>query len=360
LNSPIVSSIDIYPIKSTSGISLSHAWVDECGVSFDRRFVVIDHQGQFITARTEPRLCLIKSCITESGLILTAPNMEPLIIRYEQFTNHYQQVSVWNDAIQGQYCALEYDFWLSDYLEKPCQLLYFGQQSQRLVKNSDKSVAFADGYPLLLIAQASLDDLNSRLAYLDHQVPMAQFRPNIVVKKTEAFAEDNWQRIQIGEVEFSVPKPCSRCIFTTVNPLTGENHKRQEPLATLKSYRQVADGDVMFGQNLIALNQGKISLNDEVIILDKKASPDFVLINPARKRQQQALISDYSTEENLSLHCIKVIDDTHDVKTFILKNETNEAINYIAGQHLPIQLAIDGETIHRAIHYLLHQPVQET
>jgi len=344
LNSPVVSSIDIYPIKSTAGISLSHTWLDDSGLSFDRRFVVTDHQGQFITARTEPRLCLIKSCLTEEGLILTAPNMPALEIKYRSFTQHYQQVTVWNDEIQGQYCDLAYDLWLSDYLNKPCQLLYFGQQSQRQVKDSDKPVTFADGYPLLLIAQASLDDLNSRLS--NFHVPMAQFRPNLVINNTKAFAEDNWQRIQIGAVEFEVSKPCSRCIFTTVNSLTAEKHAKQEPLTTLKSYRQVASGDVMFGQNLIPLNKGKISLSDEVIILEKKASPNFVLKNPA-KAQKKSNLSQFSNAEQLSLRCVKIINETHDVKTFIFKNEADELIHYLAGQHLPINIEINGQKISR-------------
>lgn len=344
MTSPIISSIDIYPIKSTAGISLSHTWLDDHGLSYDRRFVVTDHQGQFITARTEPRLCLIKSCLIEEGLVLTAPNMPPLTIKYKSFTKHYQQVSVWKDDIQGQYCDLAYDLWLSDYLEKPCQLLYFGEKSQRQVKNSDKSVAFADGYPLLLISQTSLDDLNSRLQ--DHYVPMAQFRPNLVVQNTQAFAEDNWQRIQIGEVEFDLPKPCSRCIFTTVNSVTGEKHTKQEPLKTLKSYRQVADGNVMFGQNLIALNKGQISLGDQVEVLATKALPDFMLKNPA-KGQKAAVSSQFSNAEKLSLSCVKITNETHDVKTFFLKNESNELVKYLAGQHLPIELVIDSKKISR-------------
>jgi len=313
-------------------------------LSFDRRFVVTDHQGQFITARTEPRLCLIKSCLTEEGLILTAPNMPVLEIKYRSFTQHYQQVTVWNDEIQGQYCDLAYDLWLSDYLDKPCQLLYFGQQSQRQVKDSDKPVTFADGYPLLLIAQASLDDLNSRLDNL--HVPMAQFRPNLVINNAKAFAEDNWQRIQIGEVEFEVSKACSRCILTTVNSLTAEKHEKQEPLTTLKSYRQVASGDVMFGQNLIPLNKGKISLSDEVIVLEKKASPDFVLKNPA-KAQKRLNLGKFSTAEQLHLRCVKIINETHNVKTFVFKNEANELIHYLAGQHLPINIEISGQKVSR-------------
>ena len=345
MSSAIVSSIDIYPIKSTAGISLSNAWVDQYGLSFDRRFVLTDHNGQFITARTKSKLCLISSSLTQEGLALTAPNMPPLIISYTHFSKIYQKICLWQDTIEAQYCASNYDQWFSQYLNTPCQLLYFGQQSKRLVANSDKEVAFADGYPLLLITQASLDDLNSHLP--DVNVPMAQFRPNIVINNTEAFAEDSWRSIRIANVEFELVKPCSRCIFTTINTINGEKNKQQEPLNTLKTYRQVASGEVMFGQNLIALNQGKISLGDKVHITKKQLPPVFLSKKTAKKHQSNQQKKVYSTASNLTLQCIKIVQETHDVKTFILKNEVNESIQYLAGQHLPISLKINGKSIQR-------------
>ena len=349
MTSGVVSSIDIYPIKSTAGISLSHAWIDQHGLSFDRRFVLSDRNGRFITARTQSQLCLISTSLTQGGLVLTAPNMPPLMIRYDHFSGHYQKVNVWQDTIQAQYCSTDYDQWFSQYLNSPCQLLYFGEQSQRSVHNSKQEVAFADGYPLLLISQASLTDLNARLSAL--QVPMAQFRPNIVISNTAAFAEDSWRFITIADVEFELVKPCSRCIFTTVNTVSGEKNRQQEPLRTLKTYRQVANGDVLFGQNLIALNTGKISLGDKVNVIKSKSSPTFVIKKTEKKVNQKAIELTkqvYSTAPVLSLICIKVVQETHDVKTFLLKNETNEPVQYIAGQHLPISLEINGINIERS------------
>lgn len=275
--SPILQSLHIYPIKSIAGISLSNSWVDDLGLSFDRRFVVSDLNGQFITARTEPTLCLIRVNLTEHGVILTAPDMPALVINYRELSSEYQNITVWNDDIQAQYGNKTYDLWFSQYLKKPCQLLYFGENSQRCVSNSHKKIAFADGYPLLLISQASLDDLNKKMSGQSPQeISMAQFRPNLVVNSCDAFAEDTWQHIRIGEVEFEVSKPCSRCIFTTVNPTSAGKHPQQEPLKTLTTYRQVASGDVMFGQNLIALNQGSIKQDDEIIVLKKQSAPVFV------------------------------------------------------------------------------------
>ncbi|XQW84640.1 YcbX family protein [Thalassotalea piscium] len=272
-----LSAISIYPIKSTAGITLSNSWVDDYGLSFDRRFVITDPTGEFISARTEPSLCLIQASITPNGLVITAPGMPLLEINYKDFSTDYQPVRVWQDTINSLHCAENIDLWFSQYLKRPCKLHFFAHNSSRYVKNSHKEVSFADGYPLLLISQASLNDLNHRLDDLAQaKVAMSQFRPNLVVDNTEAFAEDTWRHIRIGEVEFELVKPCSRCIMTTVDPSTGEKHPKQQPLNTLKEFRQVKSGDVMFGQNLIALNKGQIHLGDEVTILDSQPSPTFI------------------------------------------------------------------------------------
>lgn len=266
-----VQSLHIYPIKSSAGISLSHAWVDNYGLSFDRRFVLTTLDGQFITARTQPTLCLINVNITPEGLVLTAPDMPLLEVKTQKFSEQYHNVTVWNDSIEALYCHQHYDKWFSQYLGIPCQLHFFAERSTRYVKNRNSQVAFADGYPLLITTQATLDDLNHRL--INHNVSMDQFRPNIVVKNSETFAEDTWKHIRIGEVEFEITKPCSRCIFTTVDPNTGEKHSKQEPLTTLKQYRQMENGDVIFGQNMVALNKGTIRQGDTITIIEQQNAP---------------------------------------------------------------------------------------
>lgn len=267
-----LAAINIYPIKSTAGLSLSNAWIDHLGLACDRRFVLSDPQGKFITARTQPKLCLVQAHLLADGLILTAPNMPELIIRYQSITAHYQTVTVWHDDIQAQCCPNDINQWFSDYLQQSCQLLFFGEHSTRPVKNSNKQVAFADGYPLLVISQASLDALNARSARVNI---MAQFRPNLVVDNCPAFAEDSWQKIKIGDVEFEVSKPCSRCIFTTVDPKTGEFDKSREPLTSLAKFRKGDDGEVYFGQNLIPLNMGKIKTGDAIKVLSHKVADSY-------------------------------------------------------------------------------------
>lgn len=274
-----VSNLYIYPIKSTKGISLPEAHIDELGLDFDRRFVISDNSGQFISARTEPTLCLITTTLTEHGLTLSAPTMPTLTLVYKNFSEQYKSVNVWDDEIAGQVCSTEANSWCSDYLQRPCQLLYFGKASSRMKKtNTDnaRKVAFADGYPLLLISQASLNDLNQHLLTNNQKtVSMENFRPNIVVDNCLPFAEDGWQYIRIGEIEFKVSKPCERCILTTVNPDSGIKDPDQQPLSTLKAYRQTSSGDVLFGQNLIPLTSGRIKQGDKLTVSKSQQPPIF-------------------------------------------------------------------------------------
>lgn len=291
-----LSQINIYPIKSCAGISLSSSKVEQMGLEFDRRFVLTQTNGTFITARTDSTLCLVQTEVTATGLRLNAPGMPELIIKYAEFSEKYQTVKVWEDDINGQYCDPIYDHWFSQFLGKPCKLVFFGEQSKRRVKNSDSEVSFADGYPFLVISQQSLNDLNSRLAT---PVTMSQFRPNLVIDNCAPFEEDNWKKIRIGEVEFEIMKSCSRCIFTTVDPITGEKNPQLEPLSTLQKYRKDKKGDVLFGQNLIALNSGNLSLNDEVVVTERQTHTIHFDLGskPARKAGRSPIQAE-STEQS--------------------------------------------------------------
>ncbi|SEL48840.1 hypothetical protein SAMN05216262_11226 [Colwellia chukchiensis] len=304
-----LSSIHVYPIKSSAGVSISTSWVEEFGLALDRRFVITDPEGVFISARTEPSLCLIQANITASGLIVTAPNMPTLVINYQQLAVDYTEVIVWGDTISAQQCSVAINSWFSRYLQRPCQLLFFGASSQRFVKDKTSQVGFADGYPLLLISQASLDSLNRHYLANSPPIAMAQFRPNLVVENCPDFAEDTWQHIRIGEVEFEVSKPCARCIFTTVNPNTGIRHPAQEPLATLKKFRQVANGDILFGQNLIALNQGQIKCGDSVEVLKQQRPPSFTL-PPSTKNASTKPLTDSSQSKSKPLLTFKSFNKT--------------------------------------------------
>lgn len=338
---PNLKQITIYPVKSIAGIDLLTSQVELSGLAFDRRFVLSDSQGQFITARTENKLCLIHSQILPDGLQLNAPGMPELIIKYQDFAVQYQTVKVWSDQINAQYCSALCDQWFSDYLNRPCQLVYFGELSTRKAWNTNNEVSFADGYPLLLISQASLDDLNTRSTSV---INMTQFRPNVVVDHCEAFAEDGWKRIKIGEVVFDVYSPCARCVFTTINPLTAEPHQLREPLATLQKYRKDDKGALMFGQNIIPLNPGKINLDDPVTIIETKSQAVYVnnapIINAGADQHKQQ-------PKSFVLRCTKVTDETADVKTFEFQPYVAREISYKPGQHITIELVIEGKRINR-------------
>ncbi len=340
-----VSSLHIYPIKSTTGINLPSANVDELGLAFDRRFVLSDLLGQFITARTEPKLCLVRTQLIETGLIISAPNMPILTLNYQDFSAQYSKITVWGDEVLGQLCSDTANKWFSEYLQRPSQLLFFGQNSLRERKpNTDKArkLAFADGYPLLLISQASLSNLNQHLE--NNAVPsvsMSQFRPNIVVENCLPFAEDTWQHIRIGEVEFKVSKPCERCIFTTINPTTGEKHADLQPLKTLKSFRQTKQGEVLFGQNLIPLNKGMIKHGDNLVVISKQNPPTFnklkhhsTTIKPIEKKNT------LQQELSMQLTCQQIIDETHDVKTFVFTWPNAKPIEQLAGQHINLIISM--------------------
>ncbi|GAD02470.1 hybrid-cluster NAD(P)-dependent oxidoreductase [Agarivorans albus] len=343
MNDARVSQLSVYPIKSTAGIHLNHAFVEEHGLAFDRRFVVCQPDGKQITARTHPKLAQVHAALTQTGLQLRAENMPNLAIQYAEFYSHYKEIMIWKDTVQAQHCSESYDQWFSRYLGEKCHLVFFGEHSSRLVKQRESQVAFADGYPLLLLSEASLEDLNLR-STTKHS--MEQFRPNLVVKNTEAFAEDGWKRFKIGEVEFEVQNPCSRCVFTTLDQRTGEFDANKEPLSTLAKYRQGEDGNLYFGQNVVALNSGNISLYDPVEVLETR-TPERYPENVNKRSQTSPDKQQWQQGEALELRCLAVKQETHDVKTFIFEAPEQTLSEYLPGQYIGFEFEVDGKPLRR-------------
>lgn len=265
-----LNEIYIYPIKSAGPIVLSSSHVEEKGLQFDRRYMLIDEDGQFITGRTHPQLTQIQVQLVLGGLLVNAPEMASLTISEDKFSGDSIVSTVWGDDVNALHCNVECDIWFSLFLNKKCQLVYCSEATERFVKRKATQVSFADGYPLLLINQRSLDQFNTRL---DSPVSALHFRPNIVVNGDFPFVEDSWQRIKIGEVEFEVSKPCGRCPFINVDPQTGIPAENVA-LDALSKFRYF-DGGIDFGQNLIALNSGVIKEGDEVQVLETKGSPFY-------------------------------------------------------------------------------------
>lgn len=330
---PRLDSIHLYPIKSTAGMTLNRARVGEEGLDGDRRYMVVKPDGTFITARTHPQLQQVVASPVEGGLQLRYPGQELLTLLEQDFLLTPQATGVWGDSFTALRTHELADHWLSRVAGEPVRLLWLGEQSARFRDKTGTRVSFADGYPLLLIGQASLEDLNLRSDAL-HQ--MSQFRTNLVASGLRPFEEDGWRRIRIGEVEFLIAKPCSRCIMTTVESGSSRFNALKEPLATLTHYRRGEDGEVYFGQNLVALNEGWIAAGSEIEVLER-VRPQ-VYGNGAPKKR--------------ALICVARTPLARDLETFWFEAEDGEPLpDYQAGQHLPLFVDIKGERVQR--HYTL-------
>lgn len=273
MNHAVLCDITVYPVKSTAGLAQAAAWVEAAGLSFDRRFLLSLPDGTMVTARKYPQLLQVTTVIRPDALVLSYPGLPTLVLEYAGFAMTPVTAQVWRDSFSAFKTTDLASDWFAQIIAEPVQLLYLGGDSRRIGGKAGVPVSFADGFPLLLISQASLEAVNA--ASPVHHV-MAQFRPNLVVSGVAAFAEDSWQRFRIGEVTFEAREPCSRCILTTVDPLTGQRRPLQEPLTTLARFRKGANGRVHFGQNLVPLNEGIIRQGDTLEVLAEK-QPEIYL-----------------------------------------------------------------------------------
>ncbi|MEZ8104878.1 YcbX family protein [Vibrio cortegadensis] len=266
-STPTLTQINVYPAKSVGGISLSNSWVEKQGLSFDRRFMIALSDGSMVTARKYPKMVKVKSCLVADGVMFTYPGMPALKLVYSEFKMQESPAQVWKDTFTAYTTTDCADDWFSQVLGLRVEFLFCGEQSNRVREKLGHNVSFADGYPVLIISQQSLDELNRRSPEFHS---MDQFRTNLVVSGSEPFIEDSWKRIRIGEVEFEAVKPCERCILTTVDVEKGEFRTTKEPLNTLSRFRANERGGVFFGQNLVAKNEGLIQAGDVIEVLETK------------------------------------------------------------------------------------------
>jgi len=265
-----LTQITIYPVKACKGMTLSKAELSPFGLKDDRRWMVVDPDGVFLSQRMIPKMALIEPSLSPGSLILKAPGSTAVEIPFDPQPDLKRTVKIWNDTCTAQDCGDIVAQWLSTFLETDCRLVTRGNTFERSVNAKYSSqrdqVGFADAFPYLLISSASLRDLNVRL---DQPIPMNRFRPNLVVSGCEPYEEDRWKRISFGTTTFRVSKPCSRCTVPTVDQLTGKTGK--EPLATLTTYRRGKNNEVYFGQNLIGDQiSGELVLGMEVSILEAR------------------------------------------------------------------------------------------
>ncbi|MFD2200314.1 MOSC domain-containing protein [Shivajiella indica] len=259
-----LQDIYIYPIKSLGGIRLDSGVLEERGFRHDRRWMLVDKEGNFLSQRTFPGMAMLQVNLLEEGLmVFHKSNPENKVqIPIEPLSDQLISVKIWEDEVLGQVVSPLVNLWFSEILKQECVLVKMPQSTQRKIKPKyavkGESVSFADGMPYLLIGQSSLDDLNKRL---EEPVGMDRFRPNLVFAGGNPFEEDHWQKIQIGHAKFKITKPCARCVMTTVNQQTAE--KSKEPLKTLATYRTFSN-NVMFGQNILLLEGELVRVGDKL------------------------------------------------------------------------------------------------
>jgi hypothetical protein len=263
-----ISGLYTYPIKSCGGIRHQAIDLDQRGLTYDRRWVVTDPLGQFFTMREYHQMALIQPMLTDSEMILTYPDMPTLHIPLATGNGKKREVVVWKSVSTAVDEGDEVAAWFSQILGTPSRLFKMADDFYRKTSTEFTDVAgelgFADGYPILFISQASLDDLNVRLTEQGKDpVPMSRFRPNVVLSGTQAYAEDTWKHVTISGIRFDIVKPCARCVMTTVDPTTGQVPDVKEPLATLASYRK-SPKDPLFGQNVIHRGVGILSVGDTI------------------------------------------------------------------------------------------------
>jgi hypothetical protein len=288
-----LTALYLYPVKSCRGLAVTSAAVDAHGLVGDRRFLVVDAEGRFLTQRVHPRMALIEPTLSEGMLTLSALGAGSVSVAVGRALRPTVgdkprpicTVTIWKDTVTADDCGDEPAAWLGDFLGLPCRLVHAGAAYSRPLParkippglrslgeggpplahslSPAHEVSFADGFPFLVIAEESLVDLNTRLGT---PLPMNRFRPNLVVAGAAPYAEDTWGRFRIGSVVFHGATRCGRCVIITTDQFTAK--RGPEPLRTLATYRRDAGGDVMFGRNLVhETKTGHLAVGDAVELL---------------------------------------------------------------------------------------------
>ncbi len=278
---PFISELVIYPIKSCSGISLRSATITPAGLMtqyiYDREWMVIDEEGHFLSQREYPNMAQIVPRLKADTLELRAPGMLrleiPLDLPHPDETT-IRHVQVWDDTVPAYDCDEMTATWFSNAIGTPCRLVRFHPDAKRRAESKwvgelDAPTLFSDGYPLLVISSAALDELNQRLQAQDcAPLPMNRFRPNIVISDSLPHEEDVADTLVIGAATLKPVKPCARCPIASVNQETGQ--REDDPLEILSGYRADPrlDGAITFGMNAVLLEGADtvLSIGQEVSI----------------------------------------------------------------------------------------------
>ena len=270
-----ISQLLIYPIKSLGGFAVNSAQLTDRGLQYDRRWMLVDKNNNFLTQREHPIMCMLQTIIENDELVIFHKNNieDKIAVPLHPSAATIIKVNVWDDECDAQYVSEQADHWFTQKLLMDCRLVYMPETEKRKVEanyaNNNEITAFSDGYPLMMIGQASLDDLNSRLP---EPLPMDRFRPNIVFTGGNPFDEDSMEHLLINDINLFGVKLCSRCVLTTINQTNMQ--KGKEPLKTLAGYRQ-KNNKIYFGQNLLFKQTGKMAVGDFINVVKSKIKSSF-------------------------------------------------------------------------------------
>ena len=263
-----ISELFIYPIKSLGGIALTSAQVTDRGFKHDRRWMLVDAEGNFMTQRAIPGMALFQAEIKEDQLAVYHKKTNAVIHIPFEASEEEMMVNVWSDRCRARLVSKEISEWFSDMLSRNCSLVNMPDSTTRRVDgryaHNKEITSFSDAYPFLIIGQSSLDDLNSKL---EVELPINRFRPNFVFTGGQPFEEDTLGHFAINDIEFYGVKLCARCVITTIDQESGT--KAKEPLKTLSSYRMI-NQKVYFGQNLLHHGEGYLRVGDAIEIKERK------------------------------------------------------------------------------------------
>jgi MOSC domain-containing protein len=263
-----VAEIRRYPVKGLRGHSLKAAAVERIGLAGDRRWMIVDASGKFLSQRQYPKLAQIEAAPAQNGVTLRHAALGALSVDFPGESAPLESVVIWRDTVKARVATLASDYF-STFLGRPVRLVHLHDEAARPINpdygRAEDRVSFADGFPLLVVSTASLDDLNWRLGA---PIQMDRFRANLVIEGASAWAEDTWRRIRIGTLTMRLVKPCARCAIPTLDPLSGERLDGDEPLQMLARFRRGSHGEIFFGQNVIPDGVGRIAVGDKVDVIE--------------------------------------------------------------------------------------------
>lgn len=262
-----LSAIYCYPLKSARGCSLAAARVDGFGISGDRRWMLIDNAGKFCSQRSLPRMALLEALSIDRGLRLTFAG-DSIEVDTPGLAQECVPATIWGHTMSARCADVTVNIWLKEHLGEDLRLVFCPPDADRKVDASylsnpgrDRRLGFADEFPLLVISQASLDDLNTRLP---EPVQMDRFRPNLVIGGTMPYAEDGWRQLRVGSTVLSILKPCARCAVPSVNQQTAERDRSIN--SVLASYRR-REAAIYFGMNAVIIDGEGFTVGDKAEVL---------------------------------------------------------------------------------------------